>query len=188
LVSGVDALLGLRIYFGTAPVFVFSVLIYTAQTLACVYIFRRLGALGAIGHAALLSFASYSGYELAFKVSFLAFGSSQVDYFMSYDLYPATVFTFALVSLLAIKDRVNARAFLTILGVCGVVWVGWLLSGAFPTDVQRYELDPAGNALLFNFLTKLLFSLAFVVGAAIGARSDVRKYVSQQSNASRQHS
>lgn len=159
-----DELLGLRIYFGTAPVFAFSVAIYAAQTLVLVYIYRRLGILEAIGHASLLGFASYSGYELAFKLSFLMFGNDRIRYFLSYDLNQTAIFIFGLASLLAVKDRINPRAFLLAVTVCGAVWVAWLISGYFPLDVQAYESNPIGPALLFNFVTKLLLSLAFVVG------------------------
>lgn len=156
--------LALRVYFGNAPVFGFSVLIYVGQTLALFYLFRRLGVQEAIGHAALLGIASYSGYELAFKLSFLPFGSDRVAYFMNYDLYPTALFIFGIAAVLAVRKRLNIRAFELSLIAWAVVWIVWLLSGNFPLDVQAYELNPTGLPLLFNFLTKLILSLAFVVG------------------------
>lgn len=154
----------MRVYFGSAPVFLFSVGIYAGQTLALIYVFRRLGLLEAIGHAALFGIASYSSYELAFKLSFLSFGSDRVQYFMNYELYPTAVFIFSIAALLAVKNRLNVRTLVVSLAVWAIVWVSWLLSGNFPVDVQAYELNPTGLPLLFNFLTKLMLSLAFVVG------------------------
>jgi hypothetical protein len=158
-------LLASRVYFGTAPVFMFSIVIYIVQTLAVIYLYRKLSYFQTVGVAALFVISSYSSYELAFKLSFLLFGRDRVDYFLNYDLYPTALLLFGVVAILAVRNRLNFRYLVLFLAVFVVVWVTWIASGNYPLDVQAFEADPNGIPLLFNFVTKACMSLTFVAAA-----------------------
>ncbi len=157
-------LLSLRIYLGSAPVFLFSMVTYVTQTLYLIHLFRYEGLQKALGKAALLVVGSYSAYELAFKLSFLAFGYDYIRYFINYDLYPTAVFIFSILAVLGIiDDRVSPRRFVYFATLSAVLWAIWLISGYFPVDMRSYEANPSIIAVLFNLLTKVFVSLAFVV-------------------------
>jgi hypothetical protein len=169
-------ILDARIYFGTAPTFLFSIVIYSGQGLICLYLFGRSGLTSATGYSSVLLVAAYSTYELAFKLSFLLYGPSYMRYFTSYDVYPAFVLIVSILTLLAIRDNLNLnRAFLVVLSILILTWLLWLITGNFPVSIQAYEADPNYTTLLCNYATKLLASALFVFAAkgnGLGATSN----------------
>lgn len=159
-------ILGARIYFGTAPTFLFSIAIYSGQGLICLYLFRRSGLTSATGYSSVLLIAAYSSYELAFKLSFLLYGPSYMKYFASYDVYPAFVLVVSILTLLAIRDSLNLnRPFLVVLSILILTWILWLITGNFPVSIQAYDADPNYITLLYNYSTKLLASALFIFAA-----------------------
>jgi len=157
-------ILGLRFYFGTAPVFAFSVAIYLAQFVISMHILRQVRLSVRIGLSCLLLIASYSLYELAFKLSFLVYGGPHISYFLQFDLLPSGLLAVTVLSLLAVKERFTFARAGTLLAIAGLVWVVWFLSGSFPLYVQTYEQEPTLLALIFNILTKSLVSVGMLEG------------------------
>src|SRR5208283_1490810 len=115
-------ILGFRFYFGSAPIFAFSIIIYALQLAACLYSLRKQKASVNLGLSCLLLAASYSIYELAFKLSFIAYGWAYVNYFLQYDTYPSTVFAVTILSLLAVKDRFRTTQAVPFSLLAGYVW------------------------------------------------------------------
>lgn len=164
--SLVEDILGARIYFGTAPVFFFSVAIYLAQGSASLWLFRKSGIALAIGYTSVLLIGAYSTYELAFKLSFLLFGPGYVEYFASYDIYPSLLLAVGIGTLLAIHDSFRLdRSVLVVLSTLIATWILWLMTGNFPFRIQAYEANPNYTTLLYNYATKLLDSAVFLFAA-----------------------
>jgi hypothetical protein len=103
-------------------------------------------------------------YELAFKLSFIAYGWAYVNYFLQYDTYQSTVFAVTILSLLAVKDRFRITQAVPFFVVAGYVWVLWFLTGYFPANVQSYEQTPTLLPLLYNLITKALVSVGVLRG------------------------
>jgi hypothetical protein len=142
--------------------FLFSVAIYASLGLICLYAFRHYGAMRTIGYSSVLLIAAYSSYELAFKLSFLAFGPDYVRYFTSYDIYPSLVFAVSVCTVLAISDiiHLDGRVLSLLLILCAT-WSMWLISGNFPVNIQVYEANPNYYTLVYNYSTKLLGATLF---------------------------
>ena len=156
--------LGFRFYFGSAPIFAFSIIIYALQFATSIYSQRKEKTSVNLGLSCLLLAVSYSVYELAFKLSFIAYGWAYVSYFLQYDTYQSTVFAVTILSLLAVKDRFRMSQAAPFFIVAGFVWVLWFLTGYFPANVQSYEQTPTLIPLLYNLVTKALVSVGFLNG------------------------
>lgn len=157
-------ILGLRFYFGSAPIFAFSIIIYALQFATCLYTLRKQETSVNLGLSCLLLAISYSTYELAFKLSFIAYGWANVNYFLQYDTYPSTIFAVTILSLLAVKDRFRTTQAVPFFVVAGYVWALWFLTGYFPANVQSYEQTPTLIPLLYNLVTKALVSVGILRG------------------------
>jgi hypothetical protein len=157
-------IIGYRFYFGSAPIFAFSIIIYALQFAPCLYSLRKQKASVNVGLSCLLLVVSYSMYELAFKLSFIAYGWAYVNYFLQYDTYQSTVFAVTILSLLAVKDRFRITQAVPFFVVAGYVWVLWFLTGYFPANVQSYEQTPTLLPLLYNLITKALVSVGVLRG------------------------
>ena len=157
-------IVGFRFYFGSAPIFAFSIVIYALQFSASLYSQRKQKASMNLGLSCLLLVVSYSIYELAFKVSFLAYGGAYVNYFLKYDTYQSTVFAVTILSLLAVKDHFRTTRAAPFLGAAFLVWVLWLSTGYFQVNVQSFEQTPTLIPLLYNATTKSLVSAGVLEG------------------------
>ena len=157
-------ILGLHFYFGSAPIFAFSIIIYALQFATCLYTLRKQETSVNLGLSCLLLAISYSIYELAFKLSFIAYGWANVHYFLQYDTYQSTIFAVTILSLLAVKDRFRIMQAVPFFVVAGYVWVLWFLTGYFPANVQSYEQTPTLIPLLYNLVTKALVSVGILRG------------------------
>ena len=160
-------IIGFRFYFGSAPIFAFSIIIYALQFVASLYSLRKQKASVNLGLSCLLLAVSYSMYELAFKLSFIAYGWANVNYFLQYDTYQSTVFAVTILSLLAVKDRFRISQAAPFFIVAGFVWLLWFLTGYFPANVQSYEQTPTLIPLLYNLVTKALLSVGFLSGLTV---------------------
>ena len=157
-------IIGFRFYFGSAPIFAFSIIIYALQFAACLYSLRKQKASVNVGLSCLLLAVSYSLYELAFKLSFIAYGRAYVNYFLQYDTYQSVVFAVTILSLLAVKDRFRIMQAVPFFVVASYVWVLWFSAGFFPANVQSYEQTPTLIPLLYNAATKALVSTGLLKG------------------------
>ena len=157
-------ILGFRFYFGSAPIFAFSIIIYALQFATCLYSLRKQEASVNLGLSCLLLAVSYSMYELAFKLSFIVYGWAYVSYFLQYDTYQSAVFAVMILSLLAVKDRFRVTQAVPFFVVAGYVWALWFLTAHFPTNVQLYEQTPTLIPLLYNLVTKALVSVGVLKG------------------------
>ncbi len=154
-----DIILGSRIYFGSAPVFLSSIFIYGGQWLTSNFLFRDVRLSLRLGYSSVLLIVSYATFELLFKLSFLLFGSSHFAYFLRYELYPTALFLAMIATALALADRLQkSRKFLLTLLVTSFTWAIWLVT-SFPVEIQVYETNPSGLPLIFDFTAKLLTSL-----------------------------
>lgn len=115
--------------------FFFSTGIYSAQGLMVIYSLKGSKLMRAVGCSSVLLVAAYSTYELAFKLSFLVFGADYVKYFVSYEIYPTSVFAVSIATILVVREAFHIdRNFLVVFCLLLATWIVWLFSGSFPVN------------------------------------------------------
>jgi hypothetical protein len=116
-----------------------------------------------LGYVACSLLASYSAYEVLFKLSFPLLESERLAYLISFDLYPLIVLSTSFLTLFVTKDSWSLRGklFAGNLTVTVLLWILWW-GTSFPVKIWVYEEAPTILPLFFNLLTKLSTSMLFV--------------------------